>query len=571
MNEQLAPLFERLARRAPAQRLLRWMGLDPKQFVLFLGLLRTLSEREEFMGVIGVDRFSLSFLAILLAVLGGAYATLTVAAQTIPAPAYLMIQLAITFVMIVVFIGREAANALFDPVEASILSHAPVHSPTYTAAKIAHVMIAVLYIVSALSVYPALIGVLLKGTHWFWPITHLLAAFSTGFWTAFLICAFYGLVGRFAPKSWIKGISILMQLLAPVLFTLFSTIMFLPSKVLLQFVAAKVAWLPLTWFAGVGMLGCQGMSWKLGWQGALSILATIIIVWLGLRSFSAKYFLETSSILEGASWHSGRGRAVSRWCMTIARLLTGSPLGLGAFCFVSKMIRRDWQYRRAVMSLVVMPVFALLGILFTIICFGFPAPPISSVHPSVSAFHVLPHLLGIIAATLAINIPFTNFHDAAWIYLATPMASLRAFARGIYWALWIPAGLIYIVFLPFMIRFWGWWEAILVVVYSLIVISLYLSFAAKMIPMLPFSTQLNEMRNVLKSTHIQMCYMSAIPLGAVQYYSFSSWGIAILSGIVLAIAVWFVVQWSFGELAKEFAWRLHQMKTGPNQMFKEIE
>jgi hypothetical protein len=568
MNEQLAPLFERLARRPPAQRLLRRMGLNPQQFVLFLSLFRTLSEREEFMGTIGVDRFSLSFVALLLTVFGGLAATLTVAAQTVPAPMYLLGQLAITFVMIFIFISREAANALFDPVEASMLSHAPVHSPTYTAAKIAHVMIAVLYIVSALSVYPAVIGVLLQGTHWFWPITHLLAAFSTGFWTAFLICAFYGLAGRFAPTSWLKGISIWIQLLTPILFYAF---MFFPSKALFHFVAAKISWLPVTWFAGVGMLGCRGAAWKLSWQGSLSIVATIFIVWLGLRSFSAKYFSITSSILEGASWRGRRGRKVSRWCMALTRLLTGSPLGLGAFYFVGKMIRRDWQYRRAVMALGVMPVIALLAILFTVVRFGFPAPPISSVHHVVSAVHVLPHLLGLLTATLAINIPFTNFHNGSWIYLATPMASLRAFARGIYWALWIPAGLLYILFLPFMIRFWGWREAVLVVVYSLIVISLYLGFAVKMIPALPFSTQLNEQKTVLKSTNIQMCYMGAIVLAAVQYYSFSSWGAAILSGIVLAIAVWIVVRWSLGELGKEFAWRLYIMKTGPNQMFKEID
>ena len=44
MREELATLSERLARTRPAQRLLRRLGLDPEQFVLFLGLFRTLSE-----------------------------------------------------------------------------------------------------------------------------------------------------------------------------------------------------------------------------------------------------------------------------------------------------------------------------------------------------------------------------------------------------------------------------------------------------------------------------------------------------------------------------------------------
>jgi hypothetical protein len=64
MNEQLASFSERLAGKDPAQRFLHRMGLDPRQYVLFLGLLCTLSEREEYMNIIGVNRFSLAYMAI---------------------------------------------------------------------------------------------------------------------------------------------------------------------------------------------------------------------------------------------------------------------------------------------------------------------------------------------------------------------------------------------------------------------------------------------------------------------------------------------------------------------------
>jgi ABC-type multidrug transport system ATPase subunit len=45
----------------------------------------------------------------------------------------------------------------------------------------------------------------------------------------------------------------------------------------------------------------------------------------------------------------------------------------------------------------------------------------------------------------------------------------------------------------------------------------------------------------------------------------------IIAGIVLAVATWFIVRRSLGDLDKELRWRLHIMKTGANQMFKEIE
>jgi hypothetical protein len=100
MNDQMAPFFERLARTAPAQKLLYRIGLHPKQFVLFLGLLRTLSEREEYMGLIGADRFAISYLAIFIAILGGLASTTIVISQKVPAPAYLLAHLAIIFVML---------------------------------------------------------------------------------------------------------------------------------------------------------------------------------------------------------------------------------------------------------------------------------------------------------------------------------------------------------------------------------------------------------------------------------------------------------------------------------------
>ena len=158
MREQLATAFERLARKEPARKLLRRLNLDPDQFVLFLGLFRTLSEQEELMTAIGVNRFSISYFALVAAAFGVLPWFLAVC-SSMPAPIYLLLNLSITFVLVFFVIVREAPNALFNPVEVSILAHNPVHGPTYAAAKIANVLIAVLYLVCGLTVYPAVIAV----------------------------------------------------------------------------------------------------------------------------------------------------------------------------------------------------------------------------------------------------------------------------------------------------------------------------------------------------------------------------------------------------------------------------
>jgi hypothetical protein len=167
-----------------------------------------LSEREEF-GHPRRQRLACS-IPLVFAVNG----TLMVVAACQEAGALiLLLSLTISLLVVIPFVVREAANAMFNPVEASVLAHYPVHSLTYAAAKIAHVLIAVLYLVTALCVPPALGGVMLRGTHWYWPVTHLAAAFLTGVTAAFLLCALYGLIRRFAPASWLKGISIWIQLI----------------------------------------------------------------------------------------------------------------------------------------------------------------------------------------------------------------------------------------------------------------------------------------------------------------------------------------------------------------------
>ena len=45
---------------------------------------------------------------------------------------------------------------------------------------------------------------------------------------------------------------------------------------------------------------------------------------------------------------------------------------------------------------------------------------------------------------------------------------------------------------------------------------------------------------------------------------------AFLAGIVLAVATWFVVRVAIGDLEEEIRWRLHLLKMGSNQMFREV-
>jgi small-conductance mechanosensitive channel len=76
---------------------------------------------------------------------------------------------------------------------------------------------------------------------------------------------------------------------------------------------------------------------------------------------------------------------------------------------------------------------------------------------------------------------------------------------------------------------------------------------------------------MMAAAQIQMCWLVVLMLPAtLQWGLFRIQWVALLSAAVLAVATWFVLRWSLGELVEEIRWRLHLMKSGTNQMFKEI-
>jgi hypothetical protein len=274
-------------------------------------------------------------------------------------------------------------------------------------------------------------------------------------------------------------------------------------------------------------------------------------------------------MVQGLSWRRSTRTVLSRAYAGLIRGLTGSPLGLGTFSFVSKMMKRDWQFRRNLLTQTLcLPILAIL-VLIMVRGGSIPSPMAQG---KFSFAHFLPHLLGMIAVTLCSMLPFTDFHSGSWIYLTAPIGNLRAYARGVYCALWIPAvGIPHLAMLPFMIRLWGWKDSALFAGFSLIVVSLYLSFDIRTISGMPFSSPFNES---LAKTGVQMqvsWIMAVILAAGVQSALFQFRWVVILVGIALAAATLFFLHLSLGELEEEMRWRLHIMKMGANQMFKEVD
>ena len=71
---------------------------------------------------------------------------------------YLLVFLGITVFNLSILLIPEAAETLVNPVEGLILAHQPVNGATWSAAKLTHLVRAVVYVVAGVNGVPALIG-----------------------------------------------------------------------------------------------------------------------------------------------------------------------------------------------------------------------------------------------------------------------------------------------------------------------------------------------------------------------------------------------------------------------------
>jgi hypothetical protein len=541
------------------------MGLDAKQFVLFLELFRTLSMREEFMGIIGVNRFNITYLAYWAAWMELYIVTFLLMKRAVPpAPVYLLISLSMTFAVTFLVFMREAANSLFNPVEASMLAHAPIHSPTYAAAKIVHLFIAVLYLVFGINLCPALLGIVSSGSRWFWPATHLASAMLVGLWTAFMICAFYGLIRRVLPADQIKRISKWIQILSmcafvavPFIFKSFGADLFTA-----KFENSQWTWLPLTWFVEIGRMGCHGTIWSLGARGAWAIGASVVIIWFGLRSFSGTYLSEAASSVVGQSRRIIKRNMIHQRLAALASAALGGPEGLGAFCFVIQMISRDKLFWRSVLIQTWIVLLAIIVVIASIARLG--------IYPTV---HFFPHLLGLLLLALCINLPTTVFSNASWIYLTAPIGSVRAFSRGILGSLWVTmVALPHTAFFLCIALLAPWKDAVFIAGFNLIIASTYFAFATIKISGLPFSSPVNESKTMVNSIYIQICglVLLALPISG-QVNLWESPRFAASVAIALFLTIWFVLRKNLHRLEKEIRWRLYLLKAGSHDMFHQFD
>jgi hypothetical protein len=336
MNTITEAITRRL--RGPrASRLLEIGGIDPKRYWLLMDLFDELSERGEMLDQLGRNGVALRSAAWLYFAVSGLLSLLLVTTRTDLAEYSSTFLVFTAFVLLSVLLS-ETGNSLVNPVEGLVLAHQPINGATYTAAKLTHLARIILYLVPGLNAVPALAGLMLKEARWSFPFLHLLAATAVGTVAALLCCALFGWLIRFIPVRRLKAAGQLAGTLPFIAVPWMSNVQDLLAR------SHPRRWLPAQAPARVGVVVALG-----------SLALTIVV--LGIRSLSADYLIRVSSMVRGGSAAGATARK-SRMGGIVARFFGGQASRAG-FAFVSRMMLRDWQFRRQMVPLLILPLVGL--------------------------------------------------------------------------------------------------------------------------------------------------------------------------------------------------------------------
>jgi hypothetical protein len=333
-------------------------------------------------------------------------------------------------------------------------------------------------------------GLLLKDPLWFYPLVHLSAAFAVGAVSALLCCAMYGWLIRLMPVRRLKAAA---QLAGMVPFLGMMSLQHMRNLI-----SRVLGWLPAdpAWRWALGLAACA---------------AAVAITIQGVRSLSGDYLIRVSGMVHGGSTAASRSRRSRHGRSLIARLFGGQPGRVG-FAFVSRMMLRDFQFRRQALPMMVM---VLAGVLP-------PAMMARRTDPFTGGFtamHAAPHVIAAAVFFVCILLPYGNDYKGVWVFLSAPAPAFRGFARGVYGALCVPMIVVpHAIMLPLLTGFWGPFHSALFTAYSAAVCFLYLSVEVRLIEGVPFSRQVDPARG---AAMMLMLMVGAAIIGiaiAVQHF-----------------------------------------------------
>ncbi len=528
--------------RGPAScALLKRFGIDPKRYWILVDLFGQLSDRGEMMDQLGRNGVALKATAWVYGIIT-AFLTLGLVVVHSEPAVYLSMFLVFTSVLLLSILLSETGNSLVNPTEAHILAHQPINGATYVAAKLTHLVRILLYLVPAINGIPALGGLLLRNSFWPYPLMHLSAAFAVGAVSALLCCAMYGWLIRLMPVRRLKAAA---QLAGMVPFLLMMW-----QQHLRNLVARILDWLPAN----------PAGRWALGLAACAAALAIAVA---GIRSLSGDYLIRVSGMMRGGS-ATAAGSRRSRGGSVTARLFGGQP-GRAGFAFVSRMMLRDFQFRRQALPMMVM---VLVGLLPSVVM-ARRTDPFSG---GLTAMHAIPHAIAVGLFFVCTLLPYGNDHKGVWVFLTAPATAFGGFARGVYGALCVPMIVApHAIMLPLLAVAWRPLHSALFVAYSAAVCFLYLSLEVRLIDGPPFSQQVDPARSASSfAVFILAAAIVGLALAVQHFLLFPSLTRVAAATVVAGAAAWFLTRSALGSFEASIRHNLGLVSAESGNLYKEV-
>jgi len=315
---------------------------------------------------------------------------------------------------------------------------------------------------------------------------------------------------------------------------------------------------PPVWFTG---------HWQL--QAALGV-AVVGLAVSGLRSLSGDYLVRVSSIVQGrpAAKRIPKRAGPSSWTRAVSRLFGaffGGQASRAAFEYVRRMMVREYQFRRTLVSL--LPMFILL-------LAGLPAAlKISPFSGHFSRMHFAPHVFGFVLFSICPILSYGRDYKGVWVFLIAPSRALGPFARGVHAALWLPLVVLpHAVLLALAAWKWGWLDACLFTGFSTALVSLYLGLELLLINGVPFSKQLQRAAGAFTLPLMMVGGLAAGAMVALQYFLLfpSRIGVA-ASALAFGSAAYFVTRRSLKSLEDTMRFNLGIVSSEATLLYKELD
>ncbi|MCY3756502.1 MAG: hypothetical protein OXG96_02155 [Acidobacteria bacterium] len=442
-----------------------------------------------------------------------------------------------------------------------ILAHQPVNGATWSAAKLTHLVKAVVYVVAGVNGVPALVGLFLPhgdGMGWLiHPLEHLLIALGVGMVFALLCCSLFGWLIRFVPVRRLKAAAGLVQVV-PMFFAFGFQLMLRLWRDLVDW-AGSVELLQ-EWLAAADALPA-GFPVLLGVAG---VVVGLVVVLYGLRALSVDHLIRVSGLM-----HSGRrvrrlkrkGSGVGPWVARIA----GGQAGRAGFEYLRCLVLRDWQFLKNAAPVFLVPI---LFFCYVVASAGLASP----FGPEFALIHFLPHLLGLVMILACRILAYGNdYKGIAWFFTA-PDSSFRPFSAGIHAALWQLLAIVpNLLSLPVLTWFWPMRDAFLFVAFSAAVASIYLGVGLRLIDGVPFGRQAAPTRGAADLVPMVFFLMAAGIAVGIQYLLFRSTVAVALVTLVVGAGARFLTRAVLDDYAARIRLQLQQAASGSVPLYREVE